>query len=529
MTCLVALNAHGAVAPADTAAAAPLAPPKHARKQKSKAHTHATAYKAPLPVIPAVPQPLSGRGRGPGRDNQYLLRFDEDYSGQRNASTASATVAPYKFIALDDARDSWLTLNAGERLYYDHNNMNVVKSPASSTNEFESRTTIGADMHFGSHFRFYLEGIDGQYVGPAEAKGSTNANFGIYNAFTELTDTVGGTQYGARLGRQELWLGNGLVICNRDLANIPTSWNGARLYADWGPGRVDLLDLIPTIYEDPTLSGKLNTGLHLYGVYGSFALPSARLGGWPLSSAIDPFFLRYTADTNSYQDAAMRVPGRGPMPHYIAGADVRNSFGIRYYGGLGPIDFDYTGVLQTGNTAGNSVRAWMFTTQTDYVWRNSPHKFKLGMRFDGGSGGASGTPGDGQIITYQPLYYRAPFYSDGLATSQSNTIDFSPRGSVTFDHNTSLDVAWTFYYRQNQGDAVYNGTADGYNAFNPYFRTSNIRGKYIGSAPDAILHWRQSRHQVLTFTLAYFMPGAVLRKIGGANTYYAQIQSMILF
>lgn len=482
-----------------------------------------------LPTVPAVPQPLTSRGRGPGRNNQYLLRFDEDYSYLQDPAAVSGPLDPYKFIALDSDRDSWLTLLGGERLYFDHNNMNVVKSPASSTNEFEARTTVGADLHLGSHFRFYLEGISGQYVGPTNVPGSTSANLGVYNAFAEVMDQIDGTQYGVRAGRQEFWLGNGLVICNRDLASIPTSWNGVRAYADWGRGRVDVFDLIPTIYTDPTLGDKLNTGLHLYGVYGSFGLPASRLAGWPLSSSLDPFLIRYTADTNSYEDAAMRVPGPGPMPHFIQGADVRNSFGLRYYGGFGPIDFDYTGVLQTGSTAGNKVRAWMFTTQTDYVWRDLASKPKLGIRFDGGSGGASGTPGQGQLNTYQPLYYRAPYYSDGLATSQSNTIDFAPRGSVSFDHNTSLDLAWSFYYRQNQGDAIYNGAATAYNTFNPYFRTAGIRGKFIGSMPDAILHWRQSRYQVLTFTLAYFMPGSALRKIGGANTYYAQIQSMLFF
>jgi len=493
------------------------------------AGTASPAKKATLPVIPAVPQPLTSRGKGPGRDNQYLLRFDEDYSYLKRPSAATSPLDPYKFIALDSTRDSWLTLFGGERLFFDHNNMSVVPSPASSGNEFEARTTFGADMHLGSHLRFYLEGINGAYLGPTDVPGSTTADFGIYNAFAEVMDAEGGTRYGLRAGRQEMWLGNGLIICNRDLANIPASWNGVRGYADWGLGRVDVFDLVPTTYSEQPLQGKLNTGLHLYGIYGSFALPSTHVGSWPLTASLDPFFMRYTADTNSYQNAAMRVPGAGVLPHFAAGADVRNSFGLRYYGGLGPLNFDYTGVLQPGSTAGSQVLAWMFTTQTDYVWRQLPSKPSLGLRIDGASGGASGLAGDGHIATYQPLYNRAPYYSDGLATSQTNTIDFAPRASVNFDHNTSLDLAWAFYYRQNQGDAIYNGAAAGYNTFNPYFRTAFIRSKYIGSMPDAILHWRQSRYQVLTLTLSYFMPGSALRRIGGNNTYYVQVQSMMFF
>lgn len=542
-SCLGGIEAHAqsapgsaaSVHPASAVAAAKLpidAPPAGTSVGSAKkASAPAPHTRTALPPIPPVPQPLTSSGRGPGRNNQYLLRFDEDYSYLRypDATAASSPLDPFKFIALDSARDSWLTLIGGERLYFDHNNMNIVPSPEASSNEFEARTTFGADMHLGSHLRFYLEGINAAYLGPTEFPGSTTVDFGVYNAFTEIMDRAGDMQYGIRAGRQELWLGNGLIVCNRDLANMPASWNGARAYADWGSGRIDVFDLVPTAYAQQPLQGQINTGLHLYGVYGSFTLPPMRIADWPLNSSIDPFFLRYTADTNSYQDAAMRVPGRGPLPHFAPGADLRDSIGLRYYGGFGPLDFDYTGVLQTGSTAGSTVLAWMFTTQTDYVWRNLPSKPRLGIRFDGASGGASGMPGDGHVATYQPLYNRAPYYSDGLATSQTNTVDFAPRGSINFDHNTSLDLAWAFYYRQNQGDAIYNGGAAGYNTFNPYFRTAFIRGKYIGSMPDAILHWRQSRYQVLTLTLSYFMPGAALRKIGGNNTYYVQVQSMMFF
>ena len=476
-----------------------------------------------------MPQPLTGRGRGPGRDNIYLLRFDEDYSYLKDPAAADSPRDAYKFIALDSARDSWITLFGTEKLYFDHNNMNLVSWPAASGNEFEARTTFGADTHLGSHFRFYLEGINGAYLGPASEPGLTTVDFGLYNAFAEIMDREAGIQYGVRLGRQEMWLGNGLIICNRDLANTPASWNGVRGYADWGSGRIDMFDLVPTNYAQQPLQGQLNTGMHLYGVYGSFGLSPIRIGSWLLGSSLDPFFLRYTADANSYEDIAMRVPGQGPLPRFAPGADVRDSFGLRYYGGFGPLDFDYTGVLQTGSTAGSSVLAWMFTTQTDYVWRDLPGKPQIGFRFDGASGGASGLPGDGHVATYQPLYNRAPYYSDGLATSQTNTVDFAPRGSISFDHNTRLDMAWVFYYRQNQGDAIYNGVAAGYKTFNPYFRTAFIRGKYIGSMPDATLHWRPSRYQLLTFTVSYFMPGAPLRKIGGGNTFYAQVHSLIFF
>jgi hypothetical protein len=490
--------------------------------------TVSAAHSAPLPKIPPVPQPLGSRGHGPGRDNVYFLRFDEDYGYLRD-STAGAATPSYKFIPLDADRDSWLTLNLSQRLLVDHNNLNVVHSLLSSSNEFQTRTMMGADLHLGSHFRFYLEGFNAGNVGATNYAGKTSTDLGIFNAFTELSNQIGGIQYGARLGRQELWLGDGMVISNRGLSNVPASLNGIRTYADWGRGRVDIFAMVPTLYARNPLQGKLNTGMHLAGIYGSFSLPAGRLGGWPLNSSVDPFIIRYTADSNPYQSTDMLERGPGGIPHFAPGPDTRNSFGVRYYGGWGPVDFDYSGVLQTGRTVGNKVHAWMFTTQTDYVWRRCVSQPRIGISFDGGSGGTSGTAGQGETNTYQPLYDNAPYYGDGLSVSQSNMIDIAPSASIDLAHNTRLSTLYSFYYRQNQNDAIYNGSSLGYNTFNPYFRSATVRGKYIGSLPEVILHWRPSHTQLLTFTLGYFMPGSALKKIGGRNTAYVQMQSMMFF
>ena len=522
-TCFCSLTAHGQTLPAkqtDVSANTPVSRPAQAPIPRKKS--------PPLSKIPAVPQPFGSRGHGPGRDNVYLLRFDEDYSYMRNPAAAAQTPS-YKFIPLNADRDSWLTLNVSQRFLVDHNNLNVVKSLLSVSNEFQTRTTMGADLHLGSHFRFYLEGLNGENVGATNFAGKTSVDFGIFNAFTEITNQSGGIQYGARLGRQELWLGNGMVMSNRGLSNIPASWNGVRTYADWGRGRIDIFSMVPTLYARKPLGGELRTGMHLSGVYGSFSLPAGHLGSWPLSSSIDPFFIRYTADSNPYESADMLIRTPGRIPYFAPGPDTRNSFGIRYYGGWGPIDFDYTGVFQTGRTAGNKVNAWMFTTQTDYVWRDRTSQPRIGLSFDAASGGTSGTPGHGETNTYQPLYDNAPYFGDGLSVSQTNTVDISPSASIDLAHNTRLSAMYSFYYRQNQNDAIYGGSAGSYSTFNPYFRTANVRGKYIGSLPEVILHWRQSRTQLLTFTVGYFMPGSALKKIGGRNTAYVQMQSMMFF
>src|SRR5947207_14484820 len=61
------------------------------------------------------------KGKGPGRGNSYVERFEEDYSYLRDPKlSADPWFDPLKFIPFNPAGDIYLTLNGEVRFRYDY-------------------------------------------------------------------------------------------------------------------------------------------------------------------------------------------------------------------------------------------------------------------------------------------------------------------------------------------------------------------------------------------------------------------------
>src|SRR3954454_4925314 len=54
------------------------------------------------------PQTLFYKGKGPGHDNSYVARFEEDYADLKNPSDAAAPFDPFKFIPLGTQGGAYL-------------------------------------------------------------------------------------------------------------------------------------------------------------------------------------------------------------------------------------------------------------------------------------------------------------------------------------------------------------------------------------------------------------------------------------
>jgi hypothetical protein len=482
----------------------------------------ASAQQAEAPQAASESSPSSRtsldyyKGHSLGGHNDYLFRYEEDYSYLSDPKRSTDVFDPLKYLPLSQDGTSWISLNAGLRLMYDHNLTNVAGAPFGSLNDLYERATVGADLHLGEHFRAYFDAIDGQYHGTGPMPGVTTTDLGVYNAFVEFMGTAGEAKYGVRIGRQQVWIGNALMFGINELTNIPQTQNGARAYADWGSGRIDVFDFMPTTYGLTALSGNINTGVHMSGIYTSFDLPAFSLFGAPAQTTLDPFLFRFTSAAGTYYDASLALPSMG-RPEYLTGSDERNTLGLRYSGKIGGVDFDYTGAVQTGNFAGHPVEAWMFATDTGYTFNTLPLTPRFGMQVDGASGGDSSQRG-GSLHTYQPMYFDAPYYSEALAVSPTNLIDVSPHFTIKPAPRLSIDAYWAFYWRQTLGDAIYSGLYGGALSINPYAGTEKVGGKYIGQQPTLAFRWRATKHLFVDLTLAYFKPGEALRSVGGKST-----------
>src|SRR5438105_8488466 len=90
----------------------------------------AAAWAQESPELPAkadtAAQPLTPgeirftKGKGPGRGNSFLLRYEEDYSYLRDPALSTDPFDPLKFIPLTPDGDFYLTLNGETRFRYDN-------------------------------------------------------------------------------------------------------------------------------------------------------------------------------------------------------------------------------------------------------------------------------------------------------------------------------------------------------------------------------------------------------------------------
>jgi hypothetical protein len=501
------------------------------------------------------------KGKGPGRRNSYVARYEEDYGYLRDPAKSLDPLDAFKFIPLDESGSTYLTLNGEFRSrndYTQHKNFGVAASatpaktpgapplltPATRSNEnelYKQRYALGGDLHLGSNFRVYGEFVHGQQtgreVGPVVPANQRN-QLALINGFGEARQSVGAARLGLRVGRQEVFFGNALNLGANLATNLPDPvFDGVRAYGDWGRFRLDLFAYNTVKYAPGVLDDSDNPHTNLWGGYATADMPGFTFFGRQARSSLDLFYFGFRTrpdsngpGTGQYDDAALLTGDRVTPTTgsgFVRSQDHRHTFGLRYYGTLGNIDYDWEAMLQRGSYAGLSVDAWAFNTDTGYTFEQVPWKPRIGAHVDAASGGAD-TAGR-TLHTYQPLLPNTYYYLPNSSFAPTNFYDVSPRLSVSPASQLVVEVYSAFLWRYSEADAIYNGNWKFGNGTNAYAPTALVRGRWIGMQPDIGIRWTPTRHVALRLEGAIFFPGAALRAVGGKTTSYVNATLTLKF
>jgi hypothetical protein len=486
------------------------------------------------------------KGKGPGRGNSYVERYEEDYSYLRDPLRSADFFDPLKFIALTSDGSVYLTLNGEIRFRYDntdHKNFGIatgvtpgkvpVFTPAtgiSSNQLYKQRYELGGDLHLGDHVRFYGELYHGQQTGHdagSPIPGNLRDELGLVNGFGEVLDTTADTKSGFRAGRQEIFFGNNLQVRANLSTNLPSPvFDGFRAYRDWGFARVDAFLYNVVVFQNGVLEDRDNAHTNLWGLYGSYDLPKVALTVGDLHSSVDLFYFGWRStpftagkgsgvyDDRAYLTGAKIVAATGAG--FITSQDHRGTFGLRYYGGLGDIDYDWQGAWQTGSYAGLTVAAFAANTDTGYTFHDLPWKPRIGAHLDIASGGANK---GGTMRTYQPMYPNTQYYVPNNEFAPTNFYDFAPRVSVRPTDTITAEYYYSFLWRYSEADAIYTGAPwPGGNGQNNYAATVLAPGRTIGRQSDLRVTWAITPHVLTLFEFGVFMPGSAIRTAGGRTT-----------
>jgi hypothetical protein len=353
------------------------------------------------------------------------------------------------------------------------------------------------------------------------------------------------TIVGVRFGRENIGYGSD-SYWNADNGGTNlagTSLDGIHAFADQGPRRLDLfayhfvneVNFDPHGGSEPFLDRDNGKQL-LWGGYFSNDLPRYNVLGFDTKTGIDAFYYGYSNGAAQYTNRALlKNPASVAIApagaSFVTAHDYRHSLGVRFYGDIGNFDADWSAVLQRGSFDGLDVEAWAFHTSTGYNI-SLPWKPWLGLWLDGASGGV----GRNTISTFQPIRQN-PYALSTISVSQAltNVIDISPRLAFAPDfylgnfHVEKIGVSfwYSFYFRQNQNDAVYGGTYFGNavaTAVNPYQATAVTHGQFIGQQPNMRLYWNFAPHFNYGLDVAYQFEGPALKAIGAKDTLYIRNQ-----
>lgn len=454
-------------------------------------------FTASQPPSPSTPRPRKPKSR----DGIYqVLRFNEDWTFLKDPRQRTNAFDPLKYIPLGTLPDSYLTLFGDLRFRNINESTRNVQPKTSYLNFTGTRIDFGGDLHITRHFRSVVQLVSAYDVGNdiGTRPPSFQNPLDLLQAFIEPMGDIGNAHVGMRIGREVIRMGNGTVIDINDFPDVEMAFDAVHPYVEIGNTKVEgfISDVVGQ--KAHTFQDYNNTTVKVNSLYVThkYAIPS--VFGAPFRGTIEPFFFDYHNSLGRYGS--------------VSGGDTRRDYGIRLTENFSGWDFDDEFIYQGGRFANRSVGAWAFFSTQGYTFRGLPFSPRLGVQFDGASGGNSAH--GSSIQTYQPMFPTAIYTCDMSFFAPSNLIDVRP--SVTF-HLTpkfTLQAWYGLFYRQNSKDAIY-ATAP-VRAYGTT-ATTPVSGHLIGTVPQLFFSWDITPQVQLSQFASWLEPGHALQQAGGGK------------
>jgi len=298
------------------------------------------------------------------------------------------------------------------------------------------------------------------------------------------------------MGRHEMDLGAGRLISSGEGLNVKRSLDGARLIwkrQKWTTNaQVDKLTSVKRgIFNDTP-----DPSLTLWGI----GTTRARLTGRGGESA---FYIGLDRK-------------RGIFDQGI-GRETRHTFGVRSFGQLRRLDYNFDAFGQLGNFKSSgiesNIRAWAFSSDSGYTPGQSKLKPRLGLRADITSGDKN--PKDHVLQTFNPLL-PGTAYSDTIGLiGAPNSIALFPNVRLVSKSKLTMTMGSAFFWRESTRDGIY-----GINV-TPLRSGQLSRAHFVGSLPSFRLDWPIQRHWSYTVIMSRFETAQFLKETPpGKSTNY---------
>jgi hypothetical protein len=341
-----------------------------------------------------------------------LLRFNEDYSYLSDPRNRADPFDDLKYIPLS-ATDpmSYISFGGSIRERFEHFTSAGFGVPGQPLrNDYLlQRITFDADLHINQHLRIFTQGISGlQFGGDQPAPAINNDALDLQQAFVDLRfDLQGATRpeyFVVRCGRFEMSSGSGRLLATRAAPNIPFKFDGLQLIAAADDAHLYAFVTKPDREQKYSFDDEA-PGQLFWGIY----VTTPQLHEVANLRA-DVYYLGIRDDDAHYANAS--------------GVEERHTFGTRIFGKMEGFDYDTEPIVQSGRIGDRAILAWTVASSVGYTFDIAWHP-RLGMNADI----ASGDPNHGahsRFGTFDPLFYKAGYFSDASLIRPGNIIDIHP-------------------------------------------------------------------------------------------------------
>lgn len=403
----------------------------------------AAAAQAPVVALPAeAPRedtPATVEAAAPETPNRPKapkpafkpINHDEDYSSFRAVRDANLWTR-LKYIPI--AGDTYATLGGELRLRPELRiGERWGRGPQDDDGNFQQRTRVWGDLQVEGVLRAFVDlehatstGLD-SVVAPIE-EGRLDFN----QAFVEAHVPVGPARITARLGRQEIGIGNQTVFDMREGANTRRSLDLLRVMGSMGKWDGGFLTGHAVLEKLGTFDDRTN---HDYDLTGFHA--GRTFGAGNRTGRAEMLFVSSDRASLAFDSEA-------------AARDQRRTLSLRYAGKADAWSMDIEGIRQWGSFGNLDIDAYYVTGTVAYGWQGG-WKPKLALRVDVGSGDRN--PNDGKIGTYGPLFPKPLTYNGDLGPH--NLTIFQPQLTLQPSTKLTLDFSVAGLWRTSIHDGVY--------------------------------------------------------------------------
>ncbi len=412
------------------------------------------------------------------------VRFLENYEYLKDTSQVSNALDHLKFIPLNDAKTSYLSIGGEVKVFYE--------STRNRDDEGEgyllTRLMVHADLHIGNNFRIFIQPASGfESFREAPPRSIDRDELFLLNAFVDykILNSERNT-FTTRIGRQELNYGRGRLVTIREGPNVRHYWEGISLLynsKDWkadafftkyGTNDFGILDN-PVLDSDETF-------------WGSYLQSKKAI---VFKGKLDAYYLGFIDDTSQFFNAD--------------GKETRHTIGVRVYKKGTHWDYDVEAAGQLGTVGDSDITAFGFFGEVGYTFDSEDViKKRIGLKVDYFTGDRDST--DTKVNTFNPMYPRQGYYRGAGALYAANFWDVHPSFTIEKTNEFSFLLDWTWYWRTSVEDGLYIGGSG-----IPLLAPNDSNKEYLGSQLDFQFTYTFNKYFKGSINYSHFYSGGFVK------------------